>query len=246
MLNRYWATPSGEYPVLFEDMLSQNHLLIAGVTGSGKSVLINGLMYTALLKSPNDVRFILIDPKRVELRDYRDMPHTLAHAAGFDPKAWNDALTQAVATMDRRYAEMERRRERLYKGSDVYVVIDEWANVYKNGGKQAYRSVLRLISEGRAARVHVLMATQVPKASIIPTEIRDNFSARVCLHTNSAMESRVIMERKGCENLPAYGYGYYLKPCYLELWNIPMIDERERQRVLEHWTQHNKPKIKWF
>ena len=86
-MKKQWLFPGGEYPALFEDMLSQNHLLIAGVTGSGKSVLINGLMYTALLKSPSSVRFILIDPKRVELAEYRDMPHTLAHAAGFDPAA---------------------------------------------------------------------------------------------------------------------------------------------------------------
>ena len=245
-MHKVWMTPGGEYPALFEDMLEQSHLLIAGVTGSGKSVLINGLMYTALLKSPSEVQFILIDPKRVELRDYRDMPHTLDHAAGFDPKAWTRALSLAVGIMDRRYSDMEKKRIKLFNGSDVYVVIDEWANVYKNGGKQAYRSVLRLISEGRAARVHVLMATQVPKSTIIPTEIRDNFSARVCLHTNSSMESRVIMEQKGCEQLPSFGYGYYLKPCYLELWQIPMIPEKDRQRVLTHWETHKKPKLKLF
>ena len=160
---RTLTAPTGKVWDLFTDMLSQPHLLIAGATGSGKSVAINGLLNTLLYRLPTDegrtdgpdgVQLILIDPKRVELAAYAKLPHTLAHAAGFNPTAWLEALNKAVKIMDDRYTYMEKRHLKLYDKGDLYVVIDEWANVYKNGGKDAYRAVLRLISEGRAARVH--------------------------------------------------------------------------------------------
>ena len=238
-----WTPPVGEVYTLFEDMLAQDHLLVAGATGSGKSVLINGLMATAMYNSPAAVRFILIDPKRVELAEYADLPHTLAHAAGFNPDAWRKALQYAVSIMDARYAEMERKRLRKYVGSDVYVVIDEWANVYKNGGPACYKAVLRLISEGRAARINVIMATQVPKATIIPTEIRENFAARVCLRTNNAAQSRVVMDENGCEGLPRHGFGFYVKPEGTDLYKLPYIQDNERHALIEYWMKNGKPRI---
>lgn len=233
---REWNTPGGKYSRLYADMLKQHHVLIAGATGSGKSVVINGIIQAALFNAPCRVGFILIDPKRVELAQYSDLPHTIAHAKGYNPKAWIDALTQAVNIMDARYKEMERKREKLYNGSDIYVIIDEWANVYKNGGDACYKAIMRLTSEGRAARVHVIMATQVPKANIIPTEIRENMSARLCLRCNTKQESRVLMDVSGCENLPQYGFGYYITPNGKELYKLPMIAQSEIDRLIEHWT----------
>lgn len=199
------------------------------------------------MNAPCNVGFILIDPKRVELVPYADLPHTIMHAKGFDPKAWNAALTQAVNIMDARYAEMERKRQRLYTGSDIYVIIDEWANVYKNGGRDCYRAVMRLTSEGRAARVHVIMATQVPKANIIPTEIRENMSARLCLRCNTKAESRVLMDVAGCENLPDYGFGYYITPRGKDLYKLPMYDQSEIDRLITHWTgRAGRGKLKLF
>lgn len=231
---------------LFEDMTQQPHLLVAGATGSGKSVAINGILSTLLVKAPgakrDQVQLILIDPKRVELAAYAHLPHTLAHAAGFFPEKWLEALNKAVSIMDRRYAQMERKRLKMFDGGDLYVVIDEWANVYKNGGKDAYKAILRLTSEGRAARVHVIMATQVPKANIIPTEIRENFSARLCLRTNNSIQSRVIMEENGCEDLPdpkrvGYAHGYYCLPCNNTLYVIPYVDEETIQRRINYWSR---------
>ena len=116
-------------------------------------------------------------------------------------------------------------------------MIDEWANVYKNGGKDAYKAVLRLTSEGRAARVHLIMATQVPKATIIPTEIRENFDSRICLRTANAVQSRVIMEECGCEDLPRYGQGYFVNPEGTDLYNIPYIKDDEIQKKLDWWAE---------
>ena len=246
-----WEAPRGTAYNLFLDAAEQPHLLIAGATGSGKSVLINGIINTLLYRVPCDVKdgaqFILIDPKRVELAAYKHLPHTLEHAAGFNPSAWNDALSSAVSIMDRRYSRMEEVGLKKYDRGDLYVVIDEWAAVYKNGGGSAYKSVLRLISEGRAARVHVIMATQVPKANIIPTEIRENFSARFCLFTNNAQQSRVIMDANGCEDLPdprtaGYALGYYVLPGKNnnKLYQIPYVQDSEIEQNIAWWNEQKR------
>lgn len=251
-----YERPAGQTYTLFKDMTRQSHLLIAGTTGSGKSVAINGIIGTLLYRVPgydnqNAVQLILIDPKRVELAAYAHLPHTIAHAAGFFPEKWEAALKTAVRIMDRRYAEMESKRQKEYLGGDLYVIIDEWAAIYKNGGSECFKAVLRLVSEGRAAHVHVIMATQIPKANIIPTEIRENFSARLCLRTNNAIQSRVIMDENGCEDLPRYGQGYYVTPEATTLYNIPYVKQDELDRLINWWetqvpAQMQKPKKRWL
>jgi len=94
---------------------------------------------------------------------------------------------------------------------------------------------MRLTSEGRAAKVHVVLATQVPKANIIPTEIRENFAARLCLRTANSIQSRVIMEANGCEDLPRYGQGYYVTPEDTALYDIPYVKEEEIESNIEWW-----------
>ena len=243
-LRKKYTTPVGETYDFFSDVLKQPHTLIAGTTGSGKSVVINGLISTLLYRAPvdkaNGAQLILIDPKRVELADYKDMPHTLAHAAGFNPEAWIAALEKAVEIMDARYAKMERMRVKEYKGGDLYVIIDEWANVFMNGGKYAYKLVMRLTSEGRAAHVRVIMATQVPSTKIIPSEVRENFNSRICLRTASKLESRVIMNMNGCELLPApkdvgYANGYYIKNGTYQLYTMPYVQQNELDRLTSWW-----------
>lgn len=265
-----WTTPTGTIYDLFQDALSQSHLLIAGSTGSGKSVLINGLLSNVLLRLPGNgpgrARLILVDPKRIELAAYKSLPHTIAHAGGRDPQAWLSALTIAVQIMDDRYNEMERNPQqhpgKLFNGGDVYVVIDEWATVLKGDlrGNPCKNAVLRLTSEGRAARVHVILATQVPKANIIPTEIRDNFTAKFALMCQTAQESRVIMNMNGCETLPdpkhcGRAYGYYCLPGKSEedptmpnniLKCIPFVPEEETNRMIDFWMVQSKPKRRGF
>ena len=247
---RYTA-PTGKTWNLFTDMLAQPHLLIAGATGSGKSVVINGLIDTLMYRLPfdkaNGAQLILIDPKKVELSQYKNLPHTLSHAAGYDPDAWVKALQSAVNIMDSRYNAMAKQGLKMYAGSDIYVVIDEWASIYKSvRGKECYRLLMRLTSEGRAAKVHVILATQVPKANIIPTEIRENFAARLCLRTANAIQSRVIMEESGCEELPRYGQGYYLTPEGNTLYNIPYVKDEEIENNLAWWKEQMlQNHVKW-
>ena len=235
-MRRVWNTPTGEYSRLYADIARQSHCLIAGATGSGKSVVINGIIHSLLFKAPCDVGFILIDPKRVELATYSDLPHTIAHAKGFNPESWKKALYHADSIMDCRYSEMERKRQKMYHGSDIYVVIDEYATIAKAGGIECYKAILRLTSEGRAAKVHVIMATQVPKADIIRTEIRENFTARLCLRCNTKAQSRVLMDVSGCECLPLYGYGYYITPRGKELYRLPYTQESDIDRLVTYWT----------
>ena len=244
-----FTSPKGQVYCLFSDMLKQSHLLIAGCQGSGKSVVMNGIIDTILYCLPFDreggAQCILLDPKCVEFSRYEFLPHVLAYAEGFNPDAWIAALRKAASIMDSRKIYMKKNGLRKYDKGDLYVIIDEWATIYKNGGKEAYKLMMRLVSEGRAERVHVIMATQVPKASIIPTEIRENFDARLCLRTTNAIQSRVIMESNGCEELPRYGQGYYVTPEDTALYNIPYVKEDEIESNLEWWKdQMRKNKMR--
>ena len=126
-MKRVWTTPQGQYFTLYRDMLKQPHLLIAGATGSGKSVVINGLVYTALYDSPAAVQFILIDPKRVELVDYKPLPHTVQYAS--EPGEMVQALEKAMEITESRYRAMQAQRVKKYSGAALYVIIDELADL---------------------------------------------------------------------------------------------------------------------
>lgn len=236
-----YATPSGQVYNLYVDMLKQVHLLIAGATGSGKSVVINGMIHTALYHSPAKVGFILIDPKRVELAEYKRLPHVLRYAS--EPEDMVAALQYAMQIVENRYREMSRKGERSYDGSDVYVIIDELADLMTTNRRQVQPMIQRLCQIARAARVHVVAATQCPLSTVIPTPIKVNFDARVALRTRSAQDSRNIMDRAGCETLPRYGKGFYMKPEGLLMQNIPMIEESERERLIRYWMQPKRKTI---
>ena len=238
-----WKTPGGQYYTLYKDMLSQPHLLIAGATGSGKSVVINSLIYTALLDSPAAVEFILIDPKRVELVDYKQLPHIIKYAS--EPREMVQALEKALEITEERYKLMHKQRLKKWQGGAVYVVIDELADLMTTNKKQVQPIIQRLCQIGRAANVHVIAATQCPLASVIPTPIKVNFDARVGLRTRSAQDSRNILGFKGCEQLPRYGQGYYMTPGELTLYNIPMIEPYQITQRINYWM-HQKPRFKLF
>lgn len=254
---KIYTTPEGMTYDFFTDVLRQNHVLVAGCTGSGKSVVINGLVATLLYRLPGSsagrAEMILIDPKRVELAQYANLPHTLKHAAGQNPEAWRDALKMACRIMDSRYDEMTRQRKREYEGGDLYVIVDEWASI--NSKLNPLRNdcvapLLRLVSEGRAAHVHVILATQVPKATVIPTEIRDNFTCRIALQTENKLQSRVIIDQPGCELFPypktaGYALGWYCLPGNdRTLYKMPYVTEDELDRLVAWWENQDKPKAK--
>ena len=242
MFRKAYTTPQGYYYKLYNDMLSQPHLLVAGATGSGKSVVINGLIYTALSKSPYDIQFILIDPKRVELVDYKPLPHTIAYAS--EPGDMVKALETAMNITEDRYKAMQKAHTKKYSGGAVYVIIDELADLMTTNKRQVQPLLQRLCQVGRAANVHVIAATQCPLSSVIPTPIKVNFDARVGLRTRSNQDSRNIIGVKGCELLPRYGQGYYMTPEGTQLYNIPMHTDAELQEMVSYWT-HSKPRLKW-
>lgn len=239
-----YNSPSGNYYTLFDEMSKQNHLLVAGATGSGKSVIVNGIITTLLYKFPWQVQFILIDPKRVELSPYKDLPHTIRYAS--EPKEMVAALQMAMMICDTRYKEMQQRGERLYSGGDVYVIIDEWADLMTTNRRVVAPLVQRLAQIGRASKVHIILCTQTPIAKVIPTEIKCNFDSRVGLRTRSAQDSRNILGYSGLETLPQYGQGIYMTSKGDTLYNIPYVDENEQKRLITWWTSQRKKKFRLF
>lgn len=244
MIKKTWETPQGSYYNLFADMLKQPHLLVAGATGSGKSVVINGIITTALKDSPAAVQFIFIDPKRVELVDYKPLPHTLKYAS--EPGDMVQALQYAMDTTERRYKAMQSRHEKNYSGGAVYVVIDELADLMTTNRKQVQPLIQRLAQIGRAANVHIIAATQCPLSAVIPTPIKVNFDSRVGLRTRSKQDSRNILGLPGCETLPRYGQGYYMTPAGLQLYNIPMYSPAEVQRLVNYWKHQSRSRLRWL
>lgn len=237
-----YTAPGGSYSRLYADMANQTHLLIAGASGVGKSVVINGILHALLHDTPAADRFILIDLKRVELDEYRDLPHVIAYAD--DAPGALQALQTALDTIEARYAYMQPRRLRTYDGSHIYVIIDELADLMTTAGKQAEPLLQRISQIGRGARVHLLMATQSPITKIITTPIKVNMTASLGLMTRSAQDSRNIIYKAGCEKLPyppdaGEAYGYYMRGPKCDLYKIPMVPDAERRRVIEHWTRQS-------
>lgn len=247
-----WISPSGESYKIYSDMLKQPHLLIAGATGSGKSVIINALIHTALFRFPlnsssqKSAGFVLIDPKRVELVDYKNLPHTLRYAS--EPAEMVRALEYAMQLTESRYRTMQKQQSKKWDGGQVYVIIDEFADLMTTNKKEVQPLIQRLAQVGRASGVHIILATQCPLARVIPTEIKVNFDARVALRTRSAQDSRNILGENGCENLPRYGKGYYMKPEGVQLYNIPMIPEEELSARVKWWVDQRPKRFfsSWF
>lgn len=220
-------------------MLRQPHLLIAGATGSGKSVVVNGLIYTALFRAPgrqkDGVQLVLIDPKRVELSLFRSAPHTLLYAS--ETAQFVPALQSVMTLCENRYKSMQRNGERKFSGGDVYVIIDEFADLILTA--PAVKPIIqRLAQIGRAAKIHIVLCTQTPIAKVLPTEIKCNFDARLALRTRSAQDSRNITGAAGCETLPRYGQGFYITPESTRKVIIPApYSDTELQNMVRFWQR---------
>lgn len=249
MFDRYWITPAGKCSELYRNMLNAVHLLIAGDAGSGKSVALNGIIHAALFDSPASKRFIFIDLKRVELSDYRYLPHTIAYADNI-----RDAITALETALDYieiRYADMQRRRLKTYDGSDVYIFIDELADLMTVDSRHVAPLIQRICQIGRAAKFHVFAATQRPTSDVIPGKITVNMDYRLGLLTGTAQHSRNIIGIKGCENLPDpvlehVAYGYYKARSTINLYELPMIPQSDIDDIIDHWTHNSRPKRLFF
>ena len=231
---RTWITPTGDTWRGYVTMSQQTHMLIAGMAGSGKSVAINGVLHALLHYSPARVSLILIDPKRVELAQYKALPHVVQYAS--EPADMVQALDKAIRIIDARYFDMARRGLRKWDGGHVYVIIDELADLMTTQRRAVLPLIQRICQIGRAACVHVIAATQCPLAAVIPTQIKVNFDSVLALHTRSAQDSRNIMGATGCEALPRYGRGYFVRPEGVELVSIPMMPDEDIDRLCQWWT----------
>uniref|UniRef100_UPI002D7E9D30 DNA translocase FtsK n=1 Tax=Oscillibacter sp. TaxID=1945593 RepID=UPI002D7E9D30 len=195
------------------------HVLIAGTTGSGKSVCTNSLIISLLYKStPEDVRFIMVDPKMVELAPYNGIPHLLIPVVT-DPKKAAGALQWAVFEMMKRYKtfsehgvkkleefnQLAKTKEDLEPLPSVVVVIDELADLMLVAAKEVEESICRVAQMGRAAGMHLVIATQRPSADVITGLMKANIPSRIAFAVASSMESRIILDNGGAEKLVGRG-----------------------------------------
>ena len=249
-----WETPKMMRHPIVLDWLEAPHLLIAGSSGSGKSVLLNLLIHDIMGEFPGRKQMILIDPKRVELVQFKCLPHTMRYAS--EREEMLSALDGAVWLMEERYKEMQSQGLRKYQGGDIYVIVDEYADLIVTDKKRVEPLVLRLAQMGRASRIHLILCTQRPTRDIITGSIKVNIDHRFALHVPTAQDSRNIMGVNGAESLPMYGQAYYYSPSGIELYEIPMMDEAEMDRLVKHWEaqvpadkmreKQNGSKKTWF
>ena len=236
---KQWRTPGGLAHNVLLDMLDQPHLLIAGSTGSGKSVLINSLIYAALYRCPGTLQLVLIDPKRVELKDYTTLPHCIKYAS--EPHQITATLAGCVELMEARYKRFIAGQKRSTE-PHIYIIIDEFADLIQTADKAAENHITRLARLGRAANMHLMLATQSPSRQVITAPIKSNLTSRVALRCEEAIESRQVINSKGAEALPAVGYGLYRTPKYRipALIKIPMTDPADLADRVRWWTAQNK------
>ena len=243
------------------------HVLIAGTTGSGKSVCTNSLIISMLYKStPDEVRFIMVDPKMVELAPYNGIPHLLIPVVT-DPKKAAGALQWAVFEMMKRYKtfsehgvkklEEYNRLARATEGMEtlpsVVVVIDELADLMLVAAKEVEESICRVAQMGRAAGVHLVIATQRPSADVITGLMKANIPSRIAFAVASSLESRIILDNTGAEKLVGKGDMLYAplgagKPtrvqgCFISPEEIEQVVEFVKQSGEVHYSDEVIAKI---
>ena len=203
---------------VWADLARMPHILIAGTTGSGKSGCINTILTSILLRStPDDVRMILIDPKRIELNYYESIPHLLTPVVS-SPKEASAVLTNVVAEMERRYERLsivrarnlpEANRAFRARGEDplpyLLVVIDELADLMMISPQAVEDAIIRLAQKSRAVGIHLVLATQRPSVDVITGMIKANVPSRIAFAVSSQTDSRVILDGAGAESLLGQG-----------------------------------------
>ncbi len=240
---------TGEAQLL--DLASTPHLLIAGSTGSGKSVCVNSIILSILYKrSPEDVKLILIDPKIVELKLYNDIAHLLAPVIT-EPKKAFQSLQYCLCEMERRYALLDgmgvrdiksynrRIKERNIATEKIpylVVIIDEFADLMATTGKELESTVARLCAMSRAVGIHLVLATQRPSIDVITGLIKANIPTRIAFMVASKMDSRIIIDQVGAEKLLGKGdmlYSSATDPFPVRIQGA-YVSEEEVERVVEH------------
>lgn len=208
--------------IVVADITKMPHVLIAGTTGSGKSVLLNALIATLLFRaSPQEVKLILADPKRVELTEYQDVPHLLTPVI-VEPDKILSSLRWALSEMDRRYKLFHEAQVRNITSYNEYlgiqalpyiiIVIDELHNLMEFAPVEVEDAICRLASMARATGIHLVVATQRPSVDVITGLIKANIPCRIAFNVSSNVDSRVIIDQPGAEKLLGKGDMLYVPP----------------------------------
>jgi S-DNA-T family DNA segregation ATPase FtsK/SpoIIIE len=245
------------------DLAKMPHLLIAGATGAGKSVALNSILLSLLYKAtPEEVKLILVDPKRLELGLYADLPHLLTPIVT-DPKRAGYALKWAVAEMENRYkhlAQFSVRNIEQYNqevadmkpSGDVdapqplpfiVIIIDELADLMMVAAREVEESITRLAQMARAVGIHLVLATQRPSVDVITGLIKANFPSRISFRVSSKVDSRTIIDTNGAEGLLGQGDMLFLGPGTSRLVRVhgAYVDEKECKRICDFIRSQANP-----
>jgi S-DNA-T family DNA segregation ATPase FtsK/SpoIIIE len=247
---------SGE--VQFSDLTQMPHLLIAGATGSGKSVCVNAIILSILYRrTPEEVKLILIDPKIVELKLYNDIPHLLTPVVT-EPKKAFQALQYCICEMERRYSILDKAGVRDIKTYNkrvkernlaqeklpyIVVIVDEFADLMATTGKELESTLARLAAMSRAVGIHLVLATQRPSIDVITGLIKANIPSRIAFMVASKFDSRIIIDMVGAEKLLGRGdmlYSGAQDPFPIRMQGA-FVSEEEVERAVEHVKTLGEP-----
>jgi S-DNA-T family DNA segregation ATPase FtsK/SpoIIIE len=230
------------------------HLLVAGATGSGKSVAINSIILALLYNArPSEVRLVLVDPKMLELSLYNDIPHLLTPVVT-QPKKAAETLRALVAEMERRYRTLAEKGSKNIESYNkavpeaerlpfIVVIIDELADLMMTVQREVEDSIMRLAQMARAAGIHLIVATQRPSVDVITGLIKANLPARISFQVSSKTDSRTILDANGAENLLGMGDMLFLPPGSAHLVRVHgcFVSEAEIKRVVEFVKKQGRP-----
>jgi S-DNA-T family DNA segregation ATPase FtsK/SpoIIIE len=233
------------------DLTEQPHMLVAGSTGSGKSVALNTMLTSMILtKTPEELQLILIDPKRLEFSAYQQLSHLIFPIITTTERALS-ALSWAVSHMDERYEKMAslnvkdwHSMQKQYPGQMplLVIIIDELADLMITGGKEVELLITRLAQMSRAAGIHLIIATQRPSVDVITGLLKVNFPSRIACKVMSRIDSRTILDMQGAEKLLGKGDMLYLNPQgSLQRLHGAYISMREIMEAVEHCAQQQQP-----
>jgi S-DNA-T family DNA segregation ATPase FtsK/SpoIIIE len=241
--------------IFISDLKEMPHLLIAGTTGSGKSVTIHSIILSILYKSsPKTVKFIMIDPKRIELAIYNTLPHMLTPVV-VNPKLAKNALDWAVFEMENRYKKLEMLMQTedddLEQLEDkdpipyIVIIIDELADLMMASAREIEDDIMRLAQKARAIGIHLILATQRPSIDVITGNIKNNFASRIALAVPSKYDSRTIIDQIGAEKLLGNGDMLFLPPKTASLIRLhsAYVSEPETVRVANYLSKQAKPEF---
>jgi len=235
------------------DLATMPHLLIAGATGSGKTVCINALITSLLLyATPHEIKFIMIDPKRVELAVFNDLPHLLAPVVT-DTKKVAVTLDWVVSEMDTRYElfaktgvrniDLYNEKSRGEKLPYIIVVIDELADLMMVAQQDVEGAITRLAQLSRAVGIHIILATQRPSVDVITGVIKANFPARISFKVASKVDSRTVLDMNGADKLLGRGDMLFIEPGASKpvRAQCSLISDREIERITQYIKQQRGP-----